>query len=279
MKKTLPIIIIIAIAFGVAAGIVPFDSGAAHAENSYKIEVTYNDFLLSGGDILRNFTFWVDQERVNSGLSVAMQAIVNSQILEAFSNIEDDFEDAGYLVSYTENSGFLEVSLEYYESYTEQYAALGIDGYEKPSSSAQTEKGFFFNTSQINRDTIYKNLKEGAYSEGSPLGLLDAATQKLFSIHNIEESDILYIYNYGTKYSTRLINSDADSIYTHEKLGITIHKFAMDNSEMLREITLTQTSPNAPVWYALVFGATAVVAAVIVGVAVYRVKKKKGSRE
>jgi hypothetical protein len=64
----------------------------------------------------------------------------------------------------------------------------------------------------------------------------------------IEEENIKFVYDYATRYSAGLITSDADRISQDGGSGMYFHSFEMGAADRGRVITLTQRTPNVPVW-------------------------------
>lgn len=237
---------------------------AAIESRNYTAEICHNDLLLAGGDTLRNITFWVDANKLTSGLTAAEKTARENLIKEKLDAVNDLFKD-NYEVDYDNN--FIEVTLEYYESYTDMYIAYGYDGYDTGDGKNDTDTGFFFNTYTSKRDTVFARL--------NPDSLLTEAIELMEAIEGVGEDGITYIYNYGTKYGKGLINSDADNIYLNRQLKIYIHSYVMNKDNLGRTVTLTQTAPNAVTWYSLTIGLTAIFAGVFIAIAVIDNKKKK----
>ena len=81
----------------------------------------------------------------------------------------------------------------------------------------------------------------------------------------ISSSDIDFVFNYGTAYSTKLIESDADYVYVFKSPDgkqSYVHEFRMSVDERAREITLVQHSPNTASWYLIVITAALIVTGV-----------------
>lgn len=237
----------------------------------YTAEISYNNLLLKDGGILRNLQFYIDSGKLTEGATLAVKTQRLQSAAKKLSDIKDLYESAGFTVNTSEN--YVEVSVEYYESYTDMYLAYGINGYESNADETEAETGWFFNKYHRTDTTVFSALASA--NSGSLASYIVESADILKTVEGMTDNDIAYIYNYGTKYSKFTINSDADNIYKSSELGITIHKFVMDKDHLNRQITFSQTSPNTITWYAITIMLTAVLAGIFIAIAIIDTKKKK----
>lgn len=284
MKKTatvfkvgvimLAIAAIIVIVYGSVAGatfsradVKVYESGKP---NVRPVEIIYNSLLFTNGNYKYGIQVYVDIEALIAGVSSVTGA---TQIAEAVSarlkTVYDRFTSAGMKAEYDEEGYFIDAVLAEYADAEALSIANGETGYDVSSSSGTLYKGFFFSDYVVSYRTAFADAEEDNY--------LNYVYDELTADNLIPPSDIDFVFNYGTAYSSELIESDADYVYKFKAPDgreSYVHEFRMSVDERAREITLVQHSPNTVSWYLIVITAAIIVTgATFVAVGVKRGKE------
>ncbi|MFI3228695.1 MAG: hypothetical protein R3Y23_00835 [Bacillota bacterium] len=229
---------------------------------SYQAEIAYNNILTGGGYMIRSLQFYVDSAALaaETGKSVSS---TETEINAMLSSLAGTYSFLGYGVNLT--NCFLDITVEIYSSYTDYYIAYGIDGYYNSESSYESKNYGFFVDTYVVGETIFANMYNN--------GLYDALLT-MTAVTGLEETDVALIYNYGTKYSTNLITSDATNTYYYENYGCYIHKYVMDINSTDLQYTLIQHTPNTTLWYLVILlGGTALALGLFGFMIVYKRRK------
>ena len=215
----------VAIATFSRADVKVYDGGKPSAS---PVEIIYNSLMFTDGSYRYGIQVYVDADSVTAGVS---SAVAEAQIKEAVSRklkaISDRFTEAGMRVDYDEEGFFVNAVLAEYSGAEEMSIANGETGYDVGTSSGTVYNGFFFSDYVVSYRTAF--------------------------------------FNYGTAYSTKLIESDADYVYLFKSPDgkqSYVHEFRMSVGEREREITLVQHSPNTASWYLIVITAALIVTGV-----------------
>lgn len=237
-------------------------------ESVNKAEVIYNDLILKSGAIMRSLMFSVNSEVLTAGMGESEALKTEESAKANIAYLKQLFTEKNFTVD--GDDYFLEVGLEYYDSYTDLYIAYDMDGYMTSEPSKADSKGAFFNLYQSTRYTVFNNI-ENTYIQ---LGM-----NTLRNIENITDDEIRCVYNYGTKYSTGCINSNADKIYKDSSLKINIHRFELSLDNLNRTYTLYQTTPNTTVWYLTAILISLIPAAAFMALAMKQKTKRSDTNE
>ncbi len=228
-------------------------SDNTQAQPTYFAEMTYNNILTGSGSLIRSLQFYVDVNALanKTGKTVAITTAESNVVLQS---IQASYEVRGYSTELKDS--FLDITLEKYDSYTDYYIAYDIDGYEKNTSDNKSENNGLFIDTYIVGQTVFADMSSNG---------LQTQYTKLLLIDGISANDVQFIYNYGTKYSTDLIKSNASKIYYFENHDAYIHKFTMDINNLDMEYTLIQHSANTVLWYVIILAIGLVLAGALAG--------------
>lgn len=230
-------------------------------ERVYLAEITFNNLNLPDGSVVRALQVYVDKEKLIQGLTGFERDIRTISVDAVLGALQTEFSEKGYQATYED--GFLEITLQKYDSLTDLYLSDGRTGYENGGREVALDWGFWYNTYSYSDLTVFSDIKDT---------IIESIALEVENIEGINPEDIAFIYNYGTHYSKRTIDSDADKIYYFNKLGIQVHKFVMDETTLNREYTIYQHAPNVVTWYLLAMLIVAIPAAAFT---LYAYKKKK----
>lgn len=240
-------------------------------EDGYDIEISYANFNMYNGSIVRSFIFTIDddfyfsEDNTPFGNLLGFLGIdleVNSGILNYLS----DFMLAiGYTPQIDENGRV--IGSMNFDSPTDMYISYGIDGYEAPSENDSTvEKSFFYEDITSMQKTIFEDIEE----KGNALNDLLVGLEN----YGITSNRVTLSYSYGTPYKT--ISSDAEEKYFDNDNKIFIHKFVMNLDTKDREIVFIQHIPNVANWY--IFGLCVAIIIALITV-LFAIKFKKRFRQ
>lgn len=277
MKKVMAVVTIILLAAVLGAGIFAvaeyrvnqrfgFYAKAAEGliadglKNDYLAEITFNNLNLTDGSVIRALQVYIDTAALTKDVSSTEKELRLWDVESSLSFLAEQYKERGFTAKYED--GFLDITLEKFDSFTDLYIASGRDGYEESDGIRGLEWGFWYNKYTFSDKTIFSQMENT---------IIQQITNQVADIRGIDEEDIAYIFNYGTLYSKRTLDSDADNIYYYSKYAINIHKFVMDKDSLDREFTIYQYSPNVITWYCLAIIITAIPAAAYI---VYAYKKK-----
>lgn len=245
----------VAIATFSRADVKVYDGGKPSAS---PVEIIYNSLMFTDGSYRYGIQVYVDADSVTAGVS---SAVAEAQIKEAVSRklkaISDRFTEAGMRVDYDEEEFFVNAVLAEYSGAEEMSIANGETGYDVGTSSGTVYNGFFFSDYVVSYRTAFADAEADNY--------LNYVYGELTADGLISSSDMDFVFNYGTAYSTKLIESDADYVYLFKSPDgkqSYVHEFRMSVGEREREITLVQHSPNTASWYLIVITAALIVTGV-----------------
>ena len=264
--------VLLLICFAVAAVLFFGDKRAYAAEApandplSTPITITYRQNLTRAGDL----TYYVYVE----GNAQLLGDVWGTNVVEAerrrnalFALLAQEYTIAGKKAEVKNNR--LEITLAEYEDYDDYYIAQGRDGYESGSSNAERIRNGMF--------TIYKQTSDTPFAvlEGSILGDLFERVKAA----GVPEDDVYFVYEYATKYSTKMIRTNADSVWEEDEM--TVHCFMMSNSQRAeKQVVFYQRVPETWTWYLLALAVGAVCVGGAFGYLYYRKRRtKNGGRE
>lgn len=229
--------------------------------DDYAVEISYQNYTLYSSGIYRAFVITFDKDYCESLIELTNGQMNSNTLLFAF---ELFFSNRGYTLEKDVENARFTASIKY-ESITDLYVDMGIDGYENDDSSGVETKGFFFNEYKSTTNTVFSSAE-------TPGNLISGMIQLCYQL-DICKEDILLNYTYGTPY--KIIKTDADETKYLSAQKIYTHSYNMSMSNFDREITLTQVTPNASSWYTLAIGFALVVLALPLFIVILRKKEGK----
>ena len=188
-----------------------------------------------------------------------------SHILE---ELEDSFTKNGYTVTLNDYTGEITASIRF-ETTEDYLRATDYNGFAiEDNSYDEIKKSVFYTDSTYRTTTLFADIdKEYKYvGRIYSVGCIKAG---------ISSEEVILQYVYGTPYSQRTINSNADKITYLPEERLYLHNFYMRVNNCDRQIELTSHSPNTSVWYALAIAGGAVVFAVPFIIYIAKRKKKE----
>ena len=210
-----------------------------------KAELIYNVLMYNSGAYKYSIQASVNVEKLIKKATVTERLAITQQSKDAIEAIKTDWEERGYHIDIHEDY-FVSATIAYYDSYEQLALANGQTGYDNTKSDSQVYRGWLYNKIVSERYSVFKE------ENGS---VLNKAEELLNMIDGINLGDVSLVYNYGTKYKTTTIASDADQIYqlTDKEAGLytIVHEFRMTNDNRGRVVTLVQNTPNVYTWYLL----------------------------
>ena len=270
MKRVGLLFIILAICLTVAYGTVlgvNYEAQPASAEESTPMvsqhiaEIIFCNFNHSNGRVERKLQVYLNFDKLLDGLVGGDRAVKELEYNQCLDTLLEYYQAKGFTAERKDN--FIDVTIATYEDITELYIANGFTGYDENEPS-EIEWGFLFNYYPSTSKTVFADIN------GT---IIDRARGELIDGAKIDAKDISFIYNYGTKYNTQTVSSNADKVYYSSDLEIYVHEFVMnDTTRTTREITLKQRAQNTVTWYLMVI----VPSLVLAGVAMLIASKRKG---
>ena len=252
----------VAIATFSRADVKVYDGGKPTAS---PVEIIYNSLMFTDGSYRYGIQVYVDVDSVTANVSSAVaEAQIEEAVKAKLKAVSDRFTEAGMRVDYDEEGFFVNAVLAEYSGAEEMSIANGETGYDVGTSSGTVYNGFFFSDYVVSYRTAFADAEADNY--------LNYVYGELTADGLLPLSDIDFVFNYGTAYSTKLIESDADYVYVFKSPDgkqSYVQEFRMSVDERAREITLVQHSPNTASWYLIVITAALIVTGVtfvVVGV-------------
>lgn len=150
-----------------------------------------------------------------------------------------------------------------FDTLTDMYIALGLDGYEPDKSDLPTQKSFYFIDTFNKQNSPFAGIEEED-------NVLNAILKEFYNL-GITRERILLNYTYGTPY--KIIKTDADQTTYSASESLYLHSYDMNMDMSGRQIYLVQHTPNPVGWYT-----TAIIIAVVVisiPVAIFLINKRK----
>lgn len=179
-----------------------------------------------------------------------------------FTSLAEEYITAGKKAEVVNNR--LEITLAEYDDFDELYIAQGRDGYETGSSGAERIRNGMF--------TIYKQTTDTPFAtlEGSVMGDLFEKVKAT----GVPNDRVLFVYEYATKYSTKMIRTNADKVW--EEDDMTIHRFEMKEDERAeKQVIFYQRVPETWTWYLLALAVGAICVGGVFGYLYYRKRRMK----
>lgn len=197
------------------------------------IELSYNNVTYTSGAIEYSVQASFDVDRLNPDNDPEK----STAITNAANAIRTAFEERGYIVSEGGGSEFIKGTIISAGDLTELDIIMGNDGYDVGTSSAKVERGFW------NQDYI---IPVPFPFDGAEDSVLTAMTAAVSAIPGVSASDVDTVYNYGSYYSTKTIESNADYVYylNNGTTGSYVHEFRVNLSEEPGDYYLVQHAPN-----------------------------------
>lgn len=232
----------------------------------HPITITYRQNLTRAGDL----TYYV----YVSGNPARLSEVWNTDVDEAerrlnalFTLLAQEYTEAGKKAE-VEN-GRLQITLAEYEDFDELYIAQGRDGYETGTSDSERIRNGMFTIYKTTSDTPFATL------EGSIFGDLFERIKAT----GVPADDVYFVYDYATKYSTKMIRTNADQVWKEDEM--TVHRFGMTNSQRAeKQVIFYQRVPESWTWYLLALAVGAVCVGGAFGYLYYRKRRTKdGGRE
>lgn len=208
-------------------------SGGA-APEAAPIELSYNYITFTSGEIEYSIQASFDRDRLNPDNDPDVSAAIAS----AEKNISAALTERGYSVAESEDTDFVKATVIYASDLTELDFLLGYDGYDVGSSSATVEKGFW------RQDYI---IPLSFPFDGDEDSVLTEITALASAVPGVTAEDIDTVYNYGSYYSTKTVESNAGYVYylNYGSTGSYVHEFRVNLSEEPGDYYLIQHSPNS----------------------------------
>lgn len=229
-------------------------------KDNFIVEISYQNYTLYSSGIYRAFVITFDNEYCQN----IEESDTGYNCSSFMSALELLFSSRGYeLNKDIENARFTAAAK--YESITDMYIQMGIDGYETNEKSSASKNGFFYKEHQSSIKTVFSNIETSG-------NLINGMLQLLYQI-DIDNDDILLNYTYGTPY--KIISTDADETKYIAAQKIYTHSYDMTMSNYDREITMTQKTPNATGWYIVAVGIALIVLILPLLIAIIRKKDGK----
>lgn len=198
------------------------------------IEISYNYVTYTSGAIEYTVQASFDEEVLNPEGDAERAAAIKKSV----SDIRAAFEERGYSVGAGSGDYFVTATILSASGLTELDIMLGNDGYMTGSSSIKPERSFW--------QTVYTVPLSFPF-DGAEDSVLTIVTAIARTTPGVATEDIDLVYNYGSYYSTKSVQSNADYVYylNYGNYGSYIHEFRVNLSEEPKEYYLVQYNPNA----------------------------------
>ena len=217
------------------------------APEARPVEIAYNAIRYTSGAYKYGVQVYADIERLTEGLSPEERSEVEIKVKDAVSTAEKVMKDLGAHIEQDSDPYYFSATTMSFSSATEMDIALGNDGYEVYGFSGKIYNGFWYS------DYVSETTDPFATSDGY---LTDVKEAMLTAV---DASELDLIYNYGSPYGLRTIESNAGYVYkyTEKNSGpeTYIHEFRRGAKEDAIEIILVQHSPNTVSWYLVIIDA------------------------
>lgn len=212
----------------------------------YDVKLSYCNFILNTSGAYRAFEIIFDKNFIEEKL------FSDDELFEFLNPLSELIKSMGYAPIVNTKSNSIKGEL-VFETLTDLYIAMEIDGYDNTKSNIVTQTSFLYKDIFIKQDSPFKNIEE---REGALKDILS-----YFYASGIARDTILLNYIYGTPY--KIVSSDADKVTYSVNHRIYLHSFDM-NMDMttVRKINLKQHIPNTAGWY----GMAAIIALLVISV-------------
>lgn len=237
-------------------------------EQPHTAEVIYSVLSYESGEIKYTLQSWVNKEKILANTIFSQKTIVEQQIDTLLEALKDTFEGAGLAATYNKDESLVDVTLASYpSSHKRAVADSERNGYEPYDPKDGLEKwGFYRSTYSWEDEPVFKDMEDS---------YLEVAVNYLLELDAVNDSNLYYIYNYGTSISPKTIFSNADKVYVNTKYGLYIHEFVMQASTLSdKSITLSQKAYNSLGWNSTLILATIATLSVLLFI-----KHKKETKE
>lgn len=241
--------VIICIVYGIVAGVTfgREDYGlysGADAPEARAAELTYNALRYTSGAYKYCVQAYVDIGKLTEGLSPEEKAEKETDIKGAVAAAEQIMKKFGARIENDKDPYYFSAVTAEFASATDMDLALGNDGYEVYTSSAEVYNGFWYSDYVITVSDPF----------ASESGYLREAKNVLADAVGAENLDL--VYNYGSAYGTNTVESNADYVYKYKETSAGresyVHEFRRGADEAAKAQVLVQHSPNTVSWYLLI---------------------------
>lgn len=233
------------------------ESGGYNLEGDYSVKITYSYCL-----------------RYGSGLYLGYEVIFDSDFYSTVQNkkellnrTKETFVNNDFTVETDLENGKMNAFIKY-DSMTDYYVQMGVDGYDVGTKSVPDKKTLFYSYYSSTYKTVFADLK-------TPGRFVNRIYNCCVDME-IPDENILLCYVYGTPYGESAITSTANSVRYSTSDKQYYHTFMFTVDEREKEITIYQKSPNAPAWYLLAIAVGLIVLAI--PLTILTIKKKKEKR-
>ncbi len=221
-----------------------------------KVMFEYKNYILDGSGVLRSFSV-----TLNSNVVLAEESTLDA----IYRPLELKFKRLGYKI---------QIDMEYnrftayyrFDSITDMYRSLGIDGYEKYEDDSKVKKGLLYNEITNTQNTVFAGLSEDKTED-----VINFTNNFILDLSNVTKEDIRYRYSYGTPYKTVKTDANTTSYYNEDR--IYVHSFDLNYQTKDKVITLVQFAPNTTMWY--LFAIIFAVIVMIVPITIYLVNIRR----
>lgn len=225
------------------------------APEARPVELAYNAIRYTSGAYKYGVQVYADIERLTEGMSPEERSEVEIAVKDAVAAAEKVMRDLGAHVEQDSDPYYFSATTMTFSSATDMDIALGADGYEVYEFSGKIYNGFWYS------DYVSESV-DPFQSEDSYLADVEAAL-----LTAVDESMLDLIYNYGSPYGLRTIESNAGYVYKYSEknsgLETYIHEFRRGASEDAINVVLVQHSPNTVSWYLVIIDAVLLIAGTV----------------
>lgn len=249
----------------------------ANPENSaddFVAEIIYSQFNYSDRKIKYNLQVYIDKNKMLAGQEGTDREL-NGEIIDLkMKAIKIELENEGLTVTLDDKGTLLSTDIKTFKSAHER--ALmdpSSNGYEKyDPKEGLVHYGFYKKTYSFTSKTVFNDISKSRY--------LTIANDAVSTMPGVNESNLKYIYNYGTYITSKTITTNAHKTYPSAKEKIYIHEFVMTKGTLsTQEVTITQKVYNSTGWNITLLAAVLVALICVIVVRAVKTKKDSGNKE
>ena len=243
---------VVALVYGIVAA-VTFGRGdygvysGAPAPEARPAELAYNTLRYASGAYKYSVQVYVDIDRMTEGMSLQDKARLEITASDAVRAAEEHMRGLGARIENDDDPYYFSAVTMEFSSATAMDIALGNDGYDVYTSSAEIYRGFWY------MDYV-SALSDPFATEGTYLSEVTDILTEALGAENID-----LIYNYGSAYGTRTIETNAGYVYLFRDGAdmdeTYVHEFRRGADEEGKEMTVVQHSPNTVSFYLTIIDA------------------------
>lgn len=226
----------------------------------FDVKIGYKNYTLYSSGAYRAIEITFDKSFIEEKYPKIGESERDYSFLDSFSA---DLTSLGYEIRLDQENNKI-IGERTFESLTDLYIAMGIDGYETDNTKYETQKSFLYVDTFIKQNSPFVGIEE---AESGFKNILEA----IYKL-DIKRGAVLLNYTYGTPY--KIIKSDADNQFYLSAENIYLHSYDMNLDMTGRKINLVQHSPNAIGWYSIAIIIALVVISVPLSVLIIKHKKK-----